>query len=199
MILALDCETSGLIPKGAVPGSAQFPWPVQIGAVLFGFDGHDRASFGSRIRADGRTVSAGATQVHGITSRDVGKSGVPEIIGLGLICAFAAEAKFLTGYNVGFDRAILESALIRLGKETKKLVRPGLEMVDLMPPATAACKLPSDREDGAYKFPRLSEALTIIRKERPRKGHDALSDARSAKRLFLSLKARGYLDIAEAA
>lgn len=188
-----------MIPKGAVPGSAQFPWPVQIGAILFDFDGHDRASFGSRIRADGRTISAGAAQVHGISSREAGRTGVPEIIGLSVICAFAAEARYIVGFNVAFDRAILESALIRLSKDTRKLMRPGLQMVDLMAPAAAACKLPSDREDGAYKFPRLGEALTLIRNERPRKGHDALSDARSAKRLFLTLKARGYLDLGEMA
>jgi DNA polymerase III epsilon subunit-like protein len=200
VILACDVETSGLIPKGAVPGSAQFPWPVQIGAVLFDFDGHDRASFGSRIRADGRTVSAGAAQVHGISSRDAGRSGVPEIIGLGIICAFAAEAKYLTGFNVDFDRAILESALIRLGKETKKLMRPGLQAIDLMRPAAAFCKLPSEREDGAYKFPRLDDALLLIRNERPRQArHDALRDAYAAKRLFLSLRSRGALEMEEAA
>lgn len=199
MILALDVASSGLIPKGAEPGSAQHPWPVALGAILFDFDGHDRASFGSRIRADGRTVSAGAAAVHGISSREAGRTGVPEIIGLGVICAFAAEARIVTGFNVAFDRAILESALIRLGKDTRKLMRPGLQAVDLMAPATAACKLSSEHADGGYKFPRLGEALSIIRNERPRKGHDALSDARSAKRLFLTLKARGYLDLGEMA
>lgn len=200
MIVALDCETSGLIPKGAAPGSAQFPWPVQIGAILFGLDGHDRASFGSRIRADGRTIGASASEIHGISSRDAGKSGVPEIIGLSIVCAFAAEAQFITGFNLPFDRAILESALIRLGKETKKLMRPGLQAVDLMRPATALCKLYSEREDGSYKYPRLGEALSIIRHERPRQGHhDALRDAAAAKRLFLSLHHRGALDIGAAA
>lgn len=199
MILSLDTETSSLIPRGAVPGSAQFPWPVQIGAVLFGFDGRDRASFGSRIRADGRTVSTGSAEIHGISSRDAGRSGVPEVIGLGIVCAFAAEARYLVGFNLDFDRAILESALIRLGKETRKLMRPGLEPIDLMRPAAALCKLPSEREDGSYKYPRLGEALALIRHERPRKGHDALTDAKSAKRLFLSLVHRGVIEIEAAA
>jgi DNA polymerase III epsilon subunit-like protein len=197
MILSLDCETSSLIPKDAVPGSAQFPWPVQIGAVLFNLDGHDRASFGSRIRADGRTVSSQAAQIHGISSREAGKSGVPEIIGLSIVCAFAAEAQIITGFNIEFDRAVLESALIRLGKDARKLMRPGLQAVGLMQPAAAFTKLNSGREDGAYKFPRLDEALAGIRNEQPRQGHhDALRDAMAAKRLFLSLHHRGALDIA---
>jgi DNA polymerase III epsilon subunit-like protein len=199
MVLSIDCETSGLIPKGAEPGSGQFPWPCQIGAVLFGLDGRDRAQFGSRIRADGRTIGSGAAGVHGISSREAGRTGIPEVIALGAVCAFAAEARFLVGFNVAFDRAVLESALIRLGKDTRKLIRPGLQVVDLQRPAAAFCKINSGHESGSYKWPSLDEALAGMRNERRRKGHDALVDAKSAKRLFLSLHHRGALDIGVAA
>ncbi len=200
MILAVDLETSALPAKGVPMDSPQFPWAVSAGAVLFDFDGHDRACFGSRIRAEGRTVSPGATAIHGITTREAGRGGIPELIALGVICAYASEAKFLVGFNVEFDRAILEAALIRLGKDTRKLVRPGLAVVDLMKPAAAFTKLPSERDTGEYRWPRLDDALTIIRNERPRQGHhDALRDAYAAKRLFLSLKSRGALEIEAAA
>lgn len=197
IILAIDLETSGLPPKGIEPGHDQYPWPVQVGAVLFDMDGRDRAIFGTRIRSDGRSISKGAADVHGMSTRDAGRSGVPEIAALAIVCHFAAEASYITGYNAEFDRDILQSSLLRLGKDGRKLMRPGLQLVDLMKPSACLCKLPSERDDGQYKWPRLSDAMTIIRNERPRKrAHDALDDAKAAKRLFLSLVHRNVLEIA---
>lgn len=200
MILAIDVESSNLPPKGIEPGDAQFPWCVSVGAVLFDFDGRNKSVFYSPIRADGRSIATGASAVHGISSKDAGKSGVPEIVALGTICAMASEARYLTGYNAGFDRSILESTLIRLGKDTRKLMRPGLTLIDLMKPSTAFCKIPSERDSGEYRWPKLDAAIVSVLDEMPREGqHNALEDALLAKRLFLSLYARGALDIAEAA
>lgn len=200
MILAVDIESSGLPAKGMELTDPAFPWCVQVAAVLFDFDGHDHAVFSTRIRAEGRAVSAGAQAVHGISAREAGKSGIPEVVALSTICHFAGQAQYLTGFNVEFDRSILESTLLRLSKETRRLVRPGLMLVDLMRPSSAFCRLNSGREDGQYKFPKLDEAMSGIRNERPRQGrHDALRDCLSAKRLFISLHHRGALDLGVAA
>jgi DNA polymerase-3 subunit epsilon len=173
---------------------------VTVGAVLFDFEGRNKSQFYSPVRADGRAISSGASAVHGITSKEAARSGMPEVIVLGAVCAMAAEAEYLTGFNVGFDRSILESALIRIGKDTRKLCRPGLQVVDLMLPCAPFCKEASGREDGSYKWPRLDDAISTIRHERPRKGHhNALDDCLRAKRLFLSLHHRGALDIPRAA
>lgn len=197
LILAIDVETSGLPPRGIEVGHEQYPWPVQIGAVLFGMDGHDRGVFSTRVRAEGRSISKGAAEVHGISSREAGRSGIPEISAINIICHFAAEASYLTGYNVRFDRDVIWSALIRQNKPASRLTRPGLELVDLMLPSQAVCKLSGEREDGQYKWPRLSDALTILRNERPSKrAHDAFDDAKAAKRLFLTLVNRKLVEIA---
>lgn len=201
MILSIDVETSSLPAKGMTIESPQYPWPVQVGCVLFDFDGHDRATFGSRVRApDGKKIAPAATEIHGISSRDAARSGIPEILALSLITNLAGEAKFLTGFNIEFDLAIIQAAIIRNGRDPSKLTRPGLQVLDLMKPSTAFCKLPRNADDGSYKWPHLHEALAGIRSERPANGHhDALKDAYSAKRLFLSLHHRGALDIPAAA
>lgn len=200
MIIALDLETSGLPAATAEIGSQQYPWAVSAACVLFDFAGRDLAVFSSRIRADGRTISPGAQAVHGISAREAGRGGIPEVVALSVICNFASEARFLTGFNIDFDRKILESALIRLGKDARKLVRPGLVAVDLMKPAAAFCRLPSGHDSGSYRWPSLDAALQTIRNERPRTGHhDALRDAMAAKRLFLSLHHRKALDVTEEA
>lgn len=200
MILALDIESSGLPPDGVPIGSAQYPWMVSVGCVLFDMSGRDRAVFGSRVRSDGRTIQADATAVHGISTREAGRSGIPERTALSLVCNLAAEATILTGFNVEFDRNVVVSGIVRLGQEPQKLTRPGLQVLDLMRPAAAFTKIPSGHADGGYRWPRLDDALARIRNERPRQGHhDALKDAMAAKRLFLSLHHRGALDLGVAA
>jgi DNA polymerase-3 subunit epsilon len=200
MILALDVESSNLPAKGMAIDHPQYPWMMQVAAVLFSFDGRDHAVFSTRIRSEGRTVSEGAQRIHGISTKEAGKTGIPEIVALSAICHFAGQARLLTGFNVEFDRDILQASIIRLGQDPRRLVRPGLQLVDLMRPSAAFCKLPSECDDGSYRWPKLSDALSGIRNERPRQGHhDALRDAMAAKRLFLSLHHRGAFDLSEAA
>jgi DNA polymerase III epsilon subunit-like protein len=177
---------------------------VSVAAILFRFDGRDEAVLHTRVRSDGRGVSSGAEAIHGISSREAARTGIPEITALSAVCHMAAQARFLTGFSVGFDRAVLDSSIIRLGQDPRRLIRPGLQVVDLQRPSCAFTKLPSERPDGSYRWPRLDDAMSGIRNERffkARRGatHDALYDAKSSKRLFLSLLHRGALDIAEVA
>lgn len=195
--LAFDTETSGLPPKGIEKGNPQYPWPAEIGCVLFDMDGNERAVFGSRIRADGRKMQAEATAVHGITDREASMGGVRTLTALAVLCGFAEDASFITGFNVGFDRDVCESSLILLGKDTRALVRPGLTVVDLMRPSTAACKIPSDYADGGYRWPTLDRACQELLGDPPRDGkHKALLDAQRAMRLFLELRRLNYLELA---
>lgn len=202
--LAIDCEASGLIPKGMDLRDPQFPFAVSVGAVLFTFDGHDLAVLHTRIRSEGKSVSAGAEAIHGISSREAARSGVPTVVAMSMICHFASQARFLVGFSVSFDRAILESAIIRLGQDPRRLIRPGLTVVDLIQPSAALSKLQGAHDSGSYRWPRLDEAMEGIRNERFFKGrrgakHDALRDAISSKKLFLSLLHRGALDLGEVA
>lgn len=196
-ILALDLETSSLIPENIAKGSDQFPWFVQIGCVLFDLQGKTLALFGSNVRADGRRVHDGAAAVHGITNAQAGRSGISEIAALAVASGFAAQAKYITGYNVRFDLDVIESALIRLNKSTRMLVRAGLEVIDLIQPAAQVCKIPSTHDSGGYRWPKLDVASEVIRGERPRNGaHNALADARRSQRLFLSLYRRKIIEVA---
>lgn len=197
MILALDVETSGLIPKGIPKGDPAWPFIVQVGAILFDLDGTEHAVFGSKVRSDGRAISPGAEKVHGITTRAASRQGVSELIALAVVSGFAAQCSIITAFNAPFDISIIESSLIRLGKSTKMIVRHGIEIVDLIPPAAQLCKLPSEHESGSYRWPSLDAACASILGEPNRIGpHVALHDAGRAKRLFLALRERKLLDAA---
>jgi DNA polymerase III epsilon subunit-like protein len=197
MMLALDTETSGLIPHGVPKGNPAWPFIVQVGAILFDLDGTERAVFGSQVRSDGKTISPGAEKVHGISTRSARRDGVSELAALAVISGFAAQASIITAFNAKFDIDIIESSLIRLGKSTRMVVRPGVEIVDLIPPAAQLCKLPSGHESGSYRWPSLDAACAAILGEPERIGpHVALHDAGRAKRLFLALRSRNLLEAA---
>lgn len=194
--LSFDTETSGLPVAGIPKGHDQYPWPVQIGMELFDDDAATLGIFESQVRSDGRKMSAGAIAVHGITDRSASRDGISEIAMLAVASGFAAQADYAIGFSVTFDIGVLESALMRLGKSTRMLVRPGLQIVDLKEPAAQACKIQSDHDSGTYRWPTLDKACEIILGEPPRTGkHRGLADAQRAKRLFFALRERGLIDI----
>lgn len=198
MLLIFDLETSDLLRRDLPLEDPAQPWVVSIGAQLCAMDGAVRDHFHARIRADGRQVRAGAQAVHGVSSRDAARSGVSETVALGMLIGFAAQATYCAGHGIeGFDRKVVESCLIRLGKDTRMWTRPGLQFVDTMLLATPVCRIPSGRDDGQFKWPSLDEACEAILGEPRREGnHSAYEDCDRARRLFIALRERNVVEIA---
>jgi DNA polymerase III epsilon subunit-like protein len=196
LALAIDLESSGLPPPGVEKGHAQYPWACQIGCILFDLEGNELAVLETLIKSEGRKMQAGAIAVHGISDQDAAIFGVGEVPAYALLCHLAAKAQWLVGFHVKFDRDIAESALIRLNKDTRMLVRSGLEVIDLVQPCAAVCKLPTDHDSGSYRWPNLDVACEKILGEPPREGkHGALDDSRRAKRLFLELWKQNVIEL----
>lgn len=200
MILFADIETSGLIKRELPMDHVGQPWAVSMAAMLATIDGEEMDAFHTRIRAEeGRKIAPGAEAVHGISSRAAGRSGVSEVVALGMLCGFSAQAKYVIGYGIDFDRKVVESLLMRRQKDTRLWTRPGLEFVDLMLPCTQICKIePKEpRSDGNWKWPSLDEAIQHILGEAPRAGHHhANEDIGYVRRLYLELRKRNMLEIA---
>lgn len=197
MILVIDSETSGLWKRDLPPDHPGQPWIVTLGAKLRAPNGDLLGHFSTRIKAEGRKIETGAEAVHGISSVQAGRTGVPEVVALGMLCHFAAQAKYLVGYGIeSFDRRIVVSLLMRMGKDTKMFERPSLEFVDVMFAAMQACRLPSDHEAGGYRWPSLDEAGEIILGEKPREGrHDVWDDVERCDRLFTHLVGTGHIEV----
>lgn len=196
MILSLDTETSNLPARGMDVADKQYPWPVRVGAALFDDSGRDYALFSTGIRADGRTVSSAAQAIHGVSSREAGRSGIPEVVALSVICHMAGQAQYLIGFNIEFDRDILVASILRQNQDPKRLLRPGLQLVDLMKPCAAFCKLPTEHDSGSYRWPSLDDAGRILLGEPERTGpHTDWTDLQRAKRIFFWLRARGALEM----
>lgn len=200
MILSIDTETSNLPARDMALTDPQYPWPVRIGAALFDDTGKDYALFSTGVRSEGRAISPEAEAVHGIIARAAAKTGIPEVVALSVICHMAGQARYLIGFNVEFDRDILVAAVLRHGQDPKRLLRPGLELVDLMKPCAAFCKLPSDHESGSHRWPGLDDACRILLGEPARTGpHTDWDDLQRGKRIYFWLRSRGALEIGEAA
>lgn len=198
MLLIVDSETSDLLKPDLPLGDPGQPWVVSLAAQLCAMDGTVRDFFHVRIRADGRQVRPGAHAVHGISSREAARSGVSEVTAFGMLIGFAAQATYAVGHGIdGFDRRVVESGLISLGKDTAMWTRPGLQFIDTMLVAVPVCQIPSGRDDGQFKWPSLDEASEIILNEPRREGaHSAWDDCDRARRLFLALRERNCVEIA---
>lgn len=200
MLLIVDLETSGLMIPGLPPEAPEQPWPVQVAADLCDEEGNSLSHMSIRIKSDGRKIDPGATAVHGITSREADKTGVSEVVALAMLVGLVGDAEKVIGFGVNYDKGVILGALTRWERPTRKFLRPGLEFVDLIPPAAAACKLPTDHSSNSFRWPDLSTAFSMLTNglatvddiDLPA-AHDAWGDCRRAKAVYFALKARNLI------
>lgn len=200
MLCFCDLETSGLNISGLPPEAPEQPWPLQIAAELCDYDGTTKSHMSIYVKADGRKVDAGATAVHGITSREADKTGVSEVVALAMLVGLVGDAEKVIGFGVNYDKGVILGALTRRERPTRKFLRPGLEFIDLIPPAAAACKLPTDHSSNSFRWPDLSTAFSMLTNglatvddiDLPA-AHDAWGDCRRAKAVYFALKARNLI------
>lgn len=172
-LLFLSIATSSL-PKDSLPAdSKQQPWIVRMAAQLCEADGTPLQSFIASIRADGRKIDAGATNVHGINSTQADRGGVYEMFALGMVCGLkangkratdypglASEARYVIAWNADFLRTVINNSFAKLNEPSGAWVRPGLQFISLQHVAAPFCRLQG--QDGAYRLPRRDEAAAQL-------------------------------------
>lgn len=173
------------------------PMIVSLAAELTDAAGAPLDFFHTRVRIGNGSVKPEAQEVHGISSRMAARDGVSVITALGMLCGLVAQAKYLIGHAITFDRDVAVGALQRLDKDPSKLVRPGLQLIDTMTAATPVCRLPSERNDGQYRWPTLDAACEAILHELPVSGYrNAWTDMGKIKRLYFALRELQVLESA---
>jgi len=195
MILIFACATSDVLRTDLPLDDPGQPWICEIAAELVDADGNPLASFWSPINSEGRKIKDGAAEVHGITSRDAAKHGVSEIAALGVLIGMANQAKVAVSFN-DHARKVVASILIRNRKSVEKWMRPGLCFPELREAVRAACKIPSETEDGQYRQPKIDEACSILLSEPSREGpKSAHDDVQRVRRLFFELKRQNLIEV----
>lgn len=200
MILFVHLATSDHFKRGLPLTDPSQPWIVALSAELADAEGHALDFLSVRVRAaPGRKIREGAESHHGITSREAARSGISEIVALGMLCGLAAQAKYIVGHGIEFDRLVVESVLLRSGKDSRLWTRPGLEHLDTMTTAAPFCRIVPDppREDGQYKWPTIDEAAGALLGEAPRSPpFRHWDDVQLTKRIFFALQSRQAYELA---
>lgn len=191
MELFFDTETSDKFNfKTQNYKSKNFPWIVQIGAVLAD-EGIAYAELNCIIQPDGRIISEGAAKVHQIDVKDAIKYGVPEAKVLDIFMAMSDLAEVIVAHNFNFDAQIMAATLLRNGfalKAEELLYKK--KSYCTMQNTTALCKLPGPY---GYKWPKLQELHQHLFKENFIGAHDAMFDIRATMKCYYKLKEDGWI------
>lgn len=156
---AVDVETSALHMSSRV---------IEVGAVKFDTVGH-HTEFQSLVNPC-EPISAGATEIHGITDEMVKNSPrSPEV--LSRLVGFMGDSVFVA-HNAMFDTHMIGNELVRIGAEL-----PGNPVLCTVSMARRRIKGPPN-----YRLQSLTSFLGIELIN----AHNALPDARAAMQVFLA-------------
>ena len=141
---------------------------------------------------DGFTIPRDATAIHGITTEEARRKGVP----IGAMLTKLAddinghEPKLFVGHNVGFDRPIV------LNEYTRLKSRPNLSRLPTyctMKSTVELCRIP--RYGGGFKWPTLQELHRKLFGGPFALAHDAQADVRTCAKCFFELRRRGLVNV----
>lgn len=182
MLLAFDCETSGLFDRNRPDTDPEQPRLAQLGAVLADSDGNEKALLKLLVKPDSWEMTAGAQAIHGITTAMASRFGVPSEAALYPFVRLLDQATHLISHGLEFDMKMIKREVFALGQDPAALKRTRLTRICTM-------KLGAQVNDGAWpKLPALHQILFGIPFVST---HDGLEDSRAALRCYLELRARG--------
>ncbi len=181
MNLILDTETTGVTPTARI---VSLSWALYDDAEV------EVASAHHVIFPDGFTIPPEAAAVHGITTADARRTGIPigeALTGLAQDITRHAPALFI-GHNVAFDRprVLREFSLLRMAENLSRL-----PTYCTMQNTVQVCRIP--RYNGGYKWPKLEELHVHLFGRGLTQAHDARADVLACARCFFELRRRGLV------
>ena len=191
MELFFDTETSGLFNfKTARYTDTDFPWVVQLGAVL-AEDGIAYAEFNVIIQPDGRAIEEGAQKVHNISTELADKVGLPETTVMSTFIKMALNAQCLVAHNFTFDSQLMAAMFHRNGNsKAAKHIKSEAKSFCTMKESTNLCKL---KGPYGWKWPKLAELHRFLFNEEMIGAHDAMYDIKATMKCYYKMKNRGLV------
>jgi DNA polymerase-3 subunit epsilon len=179
--LFIDTETTGTLKAGRPP-----PRLVEVAWLVRDAMGEVVAKGDRVIRPDGFTIPAGASQIHGITTRYARQAGVPVREALDALSLAASEASVVIAHNLAFDLAVIAGEYRCVGVPDPFATLPG---ICTMESTSSLCKI---RRGSGYKWPTLSELHQVLFGIPYEGAHRAAGDAEACARCFFALKKMGF-------
>lgn len=203
-LLVLDCETTGLPPKGADwrEDFEQYPHVVQLAWLSQDWTGNDWTGRKERsyiIRPEGWEVPEESVKIHGISQ---GRAFMEGYFFWEVINEFVkdcADAYLIIGHNIYFDVSIIKANILReMGQryydtfDCESSLHKG-KRIDTMRSAMKWCD--ARTQDGRLKFPSLAELYSRCFKGESFPAHNALEDVRALARCLPILIENGILEL----
>lgn len=186
-ILVFDTETTGFA-NFKNDHKSQTARLVQFAGILFDESQQRIATYQSLVQPDGFEIPKEASDVHGITTEYAQQFGVP--ISYTLDWLFNILIQFeplVVAHNIQFDKLIVDSEFYRAGYVVNSAFTD-LDTFCTMLEATKFCAIPG--RYGKPKWPKCTEAYSILCGKELVGAHGALQDAEATAEIYFELKRR---------
>jgi DNA polymerase-3 subunit epsilon len=199
--LFFDTETSGLPAKYSNPSDANYPWIVQLAAVLRD-ENKVYGSINLLINSGGRPVDEGAESVHHISAEICDKYGVSEKYALSSMFNLAKNADLVICHNFNFDSQLIAASICRnfgavnLEEYMRKIFSSNHKTICTMQETTNILKLPGNY--GKYKYPKLTELHNWLFGSEFEGAHDAMADVEATAKCYYELQKRELIGVKNA-
>ncbi len=194
LILAYDCETTGLV-KGLDYTDSNMPFLASITTILYDDETHRVvSSINAMVQPDGWAMPEEAGRVNGLTDEVLLKLGVPSPALLPACIALMFKADLRVAHNAEFDAKVIAAALwrhiIKEDSETKahEIVKHWLGLSSYCTMQASKNIVNAKNKLGRIKYPKLTEVYRFFFDKELDRAHSANADAIAALEIYLALK-----------
>ncbi len=185
MYLIFDTETTGVPRLYDAPVSDTENWPRVVQIAWRNCDAHGRKKVSKSyiIRPEGFTIPKEAKRIHGISTSQAKRVGIPIDEVLNEFAEALSESSVVVAHNLQFDLNIISAEFYRIGVR-----RPFHKQTQVctMKDSTEHCELPG--RFGSYKWPKLPELYFKLFGKSVLETHDAGADVKTCAKCFFELK-----------
>lgn len=185
--LIFDTETSGLPSSYKASFSDISSWPriVEIAWIILDGSLNPVGSSSYIVRPEGFKISAGASNVHGITTEKAITDGSPLRYVMACLAEDLSDVDILVAHNIDFDYPVVNCEFVRI-KMPSSFGRK--QRYCTMRSTTELCHIP-----GMYgpKWPKLEELYRFLFSRPFSEAHRAMNDVKATTECYLELARRG--------
>ena len=186
--IIIDCESSGLPPKGATYDNDYkiFPRILSL-AWKFVKDGQESQTYSYFINQEGFKIPLEATKINGITDEmcNESKFNIFSVL-IQLMMDMGTDTDFVIGYNLYFDSSLIKASVLRIVDGGKTPITMYEQFTNLLHKDKRIDVMRSCAKLFGGKWPTLSESYTRLFQE-SFNAHSAGSDVDATYRILQEL------------
>lgn len=193
MLLAYDCESTGLIDFKKPSNDPCQPHIIQVAAILIDDDGVEQERMNEYVKPDGWELPEEITKLTGITQEKLLAEGKPIAEVVAKFIELWRKCNLCIAHNDSFDRRLFRIEMARLFGKVELLEEwKQAPYFCTMKESTAIINLPPTAKMIAAGFlkpksPKLEEAFEFYFQKKPEISHDAMADVESTLAIYLKM------------